>query len=617
MANHNVIKDSGDVFQIIPTTKRILVPAGHRIIGAVGDKNSEQLTFKCLKMIDGHNVAECSKKWVVWENARGDLDRDVITDITTDDEYVYLKWTISEKITPTQGYIGIAILFEDIVNGVTTYSWGTTTCRECYIVETLAHKSATRVEETIPKGYVKILENDLSVTANGTYTVAEEGKDGKDGYAYPKVNVNVPAANPTLEALTVTKNGTYYPKTGNDGFSYATVDVVPETEVLELDIKENKTYHATPSTGKYYSRVKVTPQLQEKTVTVKANGETITPDTDYCGLSEVTVNISTEAPRYQSKTAYYNNDTIYPDSGYDALSRVDIKIPTQSKTVTPTKDEQTVKPTGEQFLGEVVVYPIPSEYIKPSGNMAITSNTLEGESIDVTNWASVTVNVQSNAKPEQTKTVTPDFSKGSYAVIPDSGKVLTQVTILKPSNLISSNIREGVTIAGIIGTYKGSSSGDSSGGSSGGTTEHMHKYVNGVCDCGAVDPNYEEEDEHIHNYVNGKCFCGATDPNYTPPTTGTKMYVGRTSNKTISALSTLKNMQSSSVGSKTWNFTTTGSGYIYIVVPAGKSVSVKQSGNSVSLTSGGSFTDSGVAYSAYRTGTAQGAASYSWVVTVY
>ena len=46
---------------------------------------------------------------------------------------------------------------------------------------------------------------------------------------------------------------------------------------------------------------------------------------------------------------------------------------------------------------------------------------------------------------------------------------------------------------------------------------HQHVYVNGKCECGATDPNYEAP--HTHNYVNGKCECGAVDPNYVPPCT--------------------------------------------------------------------------------------------------
>ena len=44
--------------------------------------------------------------------------------------------------------------------------------------------------------------------------------------------------------------------------------------------------------------------------------------------------------------------------------------------------------------------------------------------------------------------------------------------------------------------------------------EHVHEYVDGKCECGEEDPNYEPP--HVHNFVEGKCECGETDPNYKP-----------------------------------------------------------------------------------------------------
>jgi hypothetical protein len=65
----------------------------------------------------------------------------------------------------------------------------------------------------------------------------------------------------------------------------------------------------------------------------------------------------------------------------------------QTKTVTPTEQTQNVTADtaqGYTALKKVVVNPIPSEYIVPSGNLPITQN---GNNIDVTNYASVSVNV--------------------------------------------------------------------------------------------------------------------------------------------------------------------------------------------------------------------------------
>jgi hypothetical protein len=85
----------------------------------------------------------------------------------------------------------------------------------------------------------------------------------------------------------------------------------------------------------------------------------------------------------------------------------------QSKSVTPTKSAQTVKPdTGYDGLSEVTVDAIPSKYIEPSGTKSITANGTH----DVTSYASASVNVSAKV---QEKSVTPTTS--AQTVTPDSG----------------------------------------------------------------------------------------------------------------------------------------------------------------------------------------------------
>jgi hypothetical protein len=82
--------------------------------------------------------------------------------------------------------------------------------------------------------------------------------------------------------------------------------------------------------------------------------------------------------------------------------------------------------------------------------------TITNETID--EYASK-VSALPSPKEEETKTVTPNFSSGNVVVTPTSGKVMTQVTINKDANLIADNIKSGVTIFGITGTYEGEPSG--------------------------------------------------------------------------------------------------------------------------------------------------------------
>lgn len=79
--------------------------------------------------------------------------------------------------------------------------------------------------------------------------------------------------------------------------------------------------------------------------------------------------------------------------------------------------------------------------------------TITDETID--EYASK-VTALPSPKEEETKTVTPNFSSGNQVITPTTGKVMTQVTINKDGNLIADNIKSGVTIFGITGTYEGS-----------------------------------------------------------------------------------------------------------------------------------------------------------------
>ena len=56
---------------------------------------------------------------------------------------------------------------------------------------------------------------------------------------------------------------------------------------------------------------------------------------------------------------------------------------------------------------------------------------------------------------------------------------------------------------------------DGSDQTPGDNTTHEHSFVDGKCECGTTDPDYEPP--HEHRFVDGVCECGTTDPDYEPP----------------------------------------------------------------------------------------------------
>lgn len=181
-----------------------------------------------------------------------------------------------------------------------------------------------------------------------------------------------------------------------------------------LEATENKTYKAADENLEGYSTVTVNVEPSLQTKSISSNG-TVKPDEGYEGFSEVTVNVQ---PKLQEKTATANG-AITPDETYYGLSKVTVNVP-------PTTPNLQAKIATEN--GEVT---------PDSGYDGLSK---------------VTVNVP--ATPTETKTVEPNFSNGSEVLTPTEGKVFSSVTLTKPAMLLPENIKKGVIICGIEGTYE-------------------------------------------------------------------------------------------------------------------------------------------------------------------
>lgn len=197
----------------------------------------------------------------------------------------------------------------------------------------------------------------------------------------------------------ITRNGTNY------GVPLETsIVTVVENDVRKNYVLQNGAYVAGGDIPSVLGTLEAT-----ENKTYKASDENLE------GYSTVTVNVE---PKLQSKSVTVNG-IVTPDVSYDGLSQVTVNVP----PTIPKLQAKTVTKNGE---------------VTPDNGYVGLSK--------------VTVNVP--ATPTETKTVEPDFSNDSEVLTPTEGKAFSSVTLTKPATLIPENIKKGVIICGIKGTYE-------------------------------------------------------------------------------------------------------------------------------------------------------------------
>lgn len=222
MAIHSPVKDDGGYyFDIVPSTRQVKVPNDQRAIGVVGDHLSEQLTFRCPRFIDSHDVSECARKYVSWVNVNDEPGNDELQVSEADDNYLYLTWDIRNALTIATGLVKFSIVFEDPAEDgqPPLYRWSTTTNQNCEVLDAIS--SAVGAYAAIYVDGDTLIISDYTPVRNmtaellsglvpeGTLVITEEGKHDVGPYASVDVQTSGEAPKITVEngVITATAHG--------------------------------------------------------------------------------------------------------------------------------------------------------------------------------------------------------------------------------------------------------------------------------------------------------------------------------------------------------------------------------------------------------------------------
>lgn len=195
------------------------------------------------------------------------------------------------------------------------------------------------------------------------------------------------------------------------------IEILNETksQIKQAIISKGQPVTAEDSFRSYATKIEniSTINAQEKTVSPTTSQQLVTPDQNYNALSQVTVNAVTN-----SIDSNIQANNIKEGVSILGVQGSVVELNGETKTVKSTTVQQTILPsTGKNAITEIIVDPMLLE----------------------------------------TKTVTPTTSQ--QIITPTSGKDgLSQVTIGAVDNTIdnniqSSNIKSGITILGVVGTY--------------------------------------------------------------------------------------------------------------------------------------------------------------------
>lgn len=199
---NNGIKDAGVPLVVDPFTRKVTVPATERVIGVVGDHCSEQVTFQIPRMIDNHDMASSTRRYVAWRNVDGEPGTDELAITESTKDHILLGWTIRDRLALSKGLVDFSLHFEcwgKDEHGVEKliYKWGTHTCSACEILDAVNAKLGAYAaiyidgETLVFADYTPVADEKIDLTScvvpKDTLEITEAGTHDVGSYAYAEV----------------------------------------------------------------------------------------------------------------------------------------------------------------------------------------------------------------------------------------------------------------------------------------------------------------------------------------------------------------------------------------------------------------------------------------------
>lgn len=327
--------------------------------------------------------------------------------------------------------------------------------------------------------------SDLTVGSSGVITAAA-------GY-YPSN---------TTKQLTTKAAATITPTTSAQTAVAANVYTTGKISVAAIQTEEKTAVSngtVTPSSGKYLTKVTVNVPSsinnQNKTVTPSESQQSITADSGYSGLGTVTVNaidseyVGSDVPRKSSSNLTVSGSTVTAPAGYYAeaasksVSTMSLPTATSSSATSGYTSKATIgRSTSDQYLNIGPGYNSAGGYYKisatPNGS-ATGPSSLSGSSATVSTGtntitltktgvtttptvsagyvssataSTATVALTASVTTKAAATITPGTTNQTIA----AGTYLTgKQTISGDADLVAGNIKSGVQIFGVTGSYSG------------------------------------------------------------------------------------------------------------------------------------------------------------------